>query len=192
VNVLGKVAIDPGHGGRDPGAIGKLGEKEKDINLEIALKIKSKLETKHKVLLTRTEDLFVGLAQRAAMANAWGADVFISIHCNAASNDAAHGWEIWTSPGITGADRLATTIAQEWRKAFPKQTMRADWSDGDIDKEAGFTVLMKTRMPAVLIELGFITNRKEAKLLADPRWQEKAAEAIAQGIDGFFAEEGKR
>lgn len=186
-----KICIDPGHGGRDPGAIGKLGKKEKDINLGIALKIKGKLETKHNVLLTRTEDIFVGLAQRAAMANAWGADAFISIHCNAASNDTAHGWEIWTSLGNTRADRLATMIAQEWGKVFPNQTIRADWSDGDIDKEAGFIVLMKTRMPAVLIELGFITNQKEAMLLADPEWQDSAAGAIVRGIDKFFAEVGQ-
>lgn len=183
-----KICIDPGHGGKDPGAVGPKGKKEKDVALAVSLKLKKLLGPKHKVLLTRSEDIFIELYQRAILSNAFGADLFLSIHCNAASSPMAQGFEVWTSKGQTKADGYASVIATEWSKAFTSINIRGDWSDGDVDKEASFCVLRRTAMPAVLVELDFISNPKMEVLLSNDAYQDLMANALSHGVAGALEE----
>jgi N-acetylmuramoyl-L-alanine amidase len=183
-----RVVIDPGHGGKDPGAIGPGGKKEKVVVLAVAKKLGKLLQVKHKVLLTRQGDFFVELYHRAILANAFGADLFLSIHCNGASSPSANGFEIWTSRGSTKSDRIATYIARAWSEAFPDVVIRGDWSDGDVDKESNFCVLRRTSMPAVLVELDFITNSKMETLLSNAAYQDLMAVALFRGIEAAFKE----
>lgn len=179
-----KVYIDPGHGGSDPGAVGMYGTKESFINLRIAHELNDELRFMgYATGMTRHGDRYVDLKQRAVMANSDGADVFISIHCNASINRQAHGFEIYTTPGETRADALATGIYDAWYEAFPESKLRPDWSDGDPDKEANYSVLRNTKMPAVLVECDFISNPSKEEWLNDVGKQKLMAKAIAQGIE---------
>ncbi|RJQ25516.1 MAG: N-acetylmuramoyl-L-alanine amidase [Peptococcaceae bacterium] len=177
------VVLDPGHGGRDPGATGPGGTREKDVVLPIAKKLAEILTSAGiKVKLTRTDDSDVGLAERVKISNAAGADIFISIHANAFTNPQAKGMEVWTARGQGAADPIAESIADALITVFPDLVFRADVSDGDKDKEAGFYVLRWTDAPAVLVELAFISNPAEEALLKMPDYQAKAAGAIANGV----------
>ena len=189
-----KIVIDPGHAARniDPGAVNKIsGLQEADITLMISKLLESYLlENGHEVKLTRndweeaeTDDL----NYRTALANSWGADIFISLHCNSAENPSAEGYEIWTSPGQTGGDRLATCIYGQIAAEFPDRAGRTDYSDGDPDKESRFYVLVHTDAPACLVEMAFISNDAEAALLVDAAWQDRYARAIARGVTDYFA-----
>ena len=181
------IVIDPGHGGRDPGAVGPGGTEEKEVNLAIAHLVKSRLERDFTVFMTRQNDETVTLNTRSAFSNAKRADLFISIHCNAATNPAATGMEIFTSRGQTRADSLATCIMAQMADEFPVLPVRGDWADGDVDKEAGLYVLMHTEAPAVLVEMAFITNPDEEKLLASTEGKRKFAAAIARGVTDWQA-----
>ena len=189
-----KVMIDPGHAGRntDPGAVNKVsGLQEADITLMISKLLENYLsEAGYEVKLTRNdweEEETDDLSYRTALANSWGADIFISLHCNSAVNENAKGYEIWTSPGDTFGDRLATGIYGEIAEAFPDRQGRTDFSDGDPDKESRFYVLLHTEAPACLVEMAFISNTEEASLLADVSWQDRFAKAILQGVNDYFA-----
>lgn len=178
------VCIDPGHGGKDPGAVAN-GLKEKDITLAISLKLGKILEENGiKVVYTRTTDKYLSLTERANVSNKANADAFISIHTNSFTNPSARGLEIWTSKGQTKADILATYVGEELIKEFPNVPFRKDLSDGDLDKEANFTVLAKTKAPAILPELGFISNKQDNELQL--KRQDDFAKAIANGIFRFF------
>ena len=189
-----KVVIDPGHAGRniDPGAVNKIsGLQEADTTLMLSKLLENYLsETGYEVKMTRNdweEGETDDLSYRTALANSWGADIFISLHCNSAENENAKGYEIWTSPGDTLGDRLATCIYGEITDEFPNMTGRADYSDGDPDKESRFFVLIHTEAPACLIETAFISNAEDALLLADVAWQERYARAIARGVNNYFS-----
>lgn len=162
---MAKVMLDPGHGGKDPGAVGN-GLKEKDITLSLSLKTGAILK-RHGVDVeyTRTTDTFVDLTPRTTKANQAKVDIFVSQHVNSATNAAATGLEIFTSRGQTKSDELATYIGIQLKTDFPQITFRTDYSDGDIDKESNFTVLAKTSMAATLIEYMFIVNPKDAQIL---------------------------
>jgi N-acetylmuramoyl-L-alanine amidase len=179
-----KIVIDAGHGGHDSGAVNSgVGVMEKDLNLQIAMALQGWLMTGgHAVTLTRGGDFFLGLGERAAIANGNGADAFISIHCNAAQNTTAKGFEIWTSPGLTSADSLATFIGQAVQANLPRLATRFDFSDGDSDKEGNLAVLRLTKCPAVLVEAGFISNDAEAEWLRQPETIQAVAHAIALGV----------
>ncbi|MCL6559611.1 MAG: N-acetylmuramoyl-L-alanine amidase, partial [Firmicutes bacterium] len=101
-------------------------------------------------------------------------------------NPQAKGMEVWTTRGQTGADSVAESVANALIAAFPDMVFRADMSDGDKDKEANFYVLRYTDAPAVLVELGFITNPTEEAMLEMPDYQAKAARVIAEGVAGYF------
>ena len=189
-----KIIIDPGHAGRsiDPGAVNnESGLQEADVVLMISKLLENQLtESGYEVKLTRNdweEEETDDLSYRTALANSWGADIFISLHCNSAENENAKGYEIWTSPGDTLGDRLATCIYGEIANEFPYMPGRADYFDGDPDKEARFYVLLHTEAPACLIETAFISNSEEASLLADVAWQERYARAIARGVNNYFS-----
>jgi N-acetylmuramoyl-L-alanine amidase len=179
-----KIVIDAGHGGHDSGAVNPgVGVQEKDLNLQIALALQGWLMSGgHNVYLTRGADFFVELSERAAIANANGANAFISIHCNAAGNPAAKGFEIWTSPGPTSADSLATFIGQAVKANIPRLVNRFDFSDGDLDKEGSLAVLRLTRCPAVLVEAGFVSEDSEAEWLRQPENIQQISHAISLGV----------
>ena len=189
-----KVVIDPGHAGRniDPGAVnGSTGLQEADVALVISRQVANYLlNVGYEVKQTRTEweqEETDDLSYRTALANDWGADIFISLHCNSAANQSAEGYEVWTSPGNTLGDKLATCIYGQIAAEFPDRAGRTDYSDGDPDKESRFYVLVHTDAPACLVEMAFISNDEEAGLLADAAWQDRYARAIARGVTDYFA-----
>ncbi len=178
-----RIVIDPGHGGADSGAVGPGGTKEKDVNLAVAKLLFKYLDPVADVKLTRSDDRRLGnnensdLAERVRIAEAWRANYFISLHCNAATAG-ARGVETYAyKPGGEG-ERLA--------RAIQKELVEATGFLNRGVKFANYYVLRKTSMPAVLIEMGFISNPAEEKLLKDPTWQEKAAKAIATGIANYL------
>ena len=189
-----RIMIDPGHAGRnvDPGAVNQsTGLQEADVALFVSKLVETQLlAAGHEVKLTRTDweqaetdDLNV----RTSLSNDWGADLFVSIHCNSAASPNAAGYEVWTSPGDTEGDALATCIYAQIAIEFPDRTGRADYSDGDPDKESRFYVLVHTDAPACLVEMAFISNDEEAALLSDSAWQERYARAIALGVTDYDA-----
>ena len=189
-----RIMIDPGHAGRnvDPGAVNQsTGLQEADVALFVSKLVETQLlAAGHEVKLTRTDweqaetdDLNV----RTSLSNDWGADLFVSIHCNSAVSPNAAGYEVWTSPGDTEGDALATCIYAQIAIEFPDRTGRADYSDGDPDKESRFYVLVHTNAPACLVEMAFISNDEEAALLSDVAWQTRYARAIARGVTDYTA-----
>ena len=189
-----RIVIDPGHAGRnvDPGAVNQsTGLQEADVALLVSKLIESQLlAAGHEVKLTRTEWEQAetdDLDYRTSLANDWGAELFVSIHCNSAVSPNAAGYEVWTSPGDTEGDALATCIYAQIAIEFPDRTGRADYSDGDPDKESRFYVLVHTNAPACLVEMAFISNDEEAALLSDVAWQTRYARAIALGATDYAA-----
>lgn len=209
------IMIDPGHGGKDPGAVAH-GLKEKDINLRMSRILGRMLEEKgFRILYTRTTDVFIPLEERTAMANAQKADLFLSIHANAHPNPNMKGFEIYSlnlaknqdavrvaarenavsskkisdlqliltdlmlNSKISESRELATQIhgrtIQGMRRAHPKLEDRGV-------RAAPFYVLMGAKMPAVLIELGYLTNRDEAKLLNSDAYLRTMASNLVQGV----------
>ena len=189
-----RIVIDPGHAGRnvDPGAVNQsMGLQEADVALLVSKLVESQLlAAGHEVKLTRTDweqSETDDLDYRTSLANNWGANVFVSIHCNSAASPLAAGYEVWTSPGDTQGDVLATCIYKQIAAEFPDRTGRADYSDGDPDKESRFYVLVHTDAPACLVEMAFISSDEEAALLSDAAWQERYAGAIARGVADYAA-----
>lgn len=179
------IVIDPGHGGWDSGAIGATGLRESDVNLTTSFYLHDMLSLTTEIKLTRSADEYVSLANRVYVANcrAYKCDAFISIHCNSFHSPIPQGFEIWTSPGDTGADSLASHIFKSTINAStPQRHFRSDWSDSDEDKEARLYVLVHTRMPAVLIELAFLSNPNEEQMLRDDSFLETQARAITIGV----------
>lgn len=181
------ICTDAGHGQKWNNAEAQ-GYLEKDIVLSVAKKIdKCFRYSGFESVLTREEDkhfsenLTEDLQYRAAIANACRADAFISLHCNGFDDPRVHGFEIWTTPGITKADSLADNIYKQVESDFPSMHMRSDTTDGDFDKESPFHVLKATTMPAVLIELCFLTNPDDLAFIIDETNQQKIAESIVRG-----------
>ena len=181
------VYLDPGHGGPDPGAMGPTGLRESWMALDVCLRAKEMLEPSVEVRLTREADEFVSLSGRAAMANRGGADVFVSYHFNSGSSPkTASSWEIFTTRGQNNSDRLATFIGLEHKALFPDQMMRADFSEGDLDKEANFAVLRLADCPAVLMEGEFIHTVHGEALIANGENRQKMALAVMRGVLKFL------
>lgn len=173
-----KVCLDAGHGGADPGAVGK-STKEKDVVLQITLKAGAILkEHGVDVVYTREKDLpntqKLLLDKRTHIANKANADLFVSIHANAASDSSANGQETYCYKTGTKAASLAHSIQKEIAAA-------SGLKDRGV-KTANYYVLLHTDMPAALVETAFISNPNEEKLLKDSAWQQKMAAAIAKGI----------
>lgn len=169
-----RIMLDPGHSGTiEPGACAH-GLKEADIVLSVARLLRDKL-TGHEVMLTRDDDVDDDyLSWRAELANDWGADIFISLHCNAFADPAAHGAECWIAKNHSDdSERLAYCILN-------RLVNQMDLADRGV-KQQNFTVLTATDCPAVLVELAFITNPAEAGMLLN--MQEEFAQAIADGIE---------
>lgn len=177
-----QIIIDPGHGGSDPGAVGLAGTREAEVNLSVSLKLKTILEqASFTVLMTREGDYDVGgrlataveeLQARCHIANQAGADLFVSIHCNAAESRSARGVETWYYQ------------MGEFAAAVQSCLSCLGLVNRGI-KQGNFYVLKHTRMPAVLVELGFLSNPDEELLLGGKEFQRQAAEAIAAGIRAY-------
>lgn len=174
------VVIDAGHGGEDPGAgNGKI--KEKDLNLDIALKLESLLkENGIKTFMLRQDDTFVGLYDRPYIANALNATLFLSIHINAADDTKAKGTETLYFPEKLGdtsftGEKFAKLIQDSLISAL-KTTNRKTV------ERPGLVVLKYTKMPSALAEIGFISNPDEYKKLCDPDFQQKTAQALNDSV----------
>lgn len=166
-----KVFLNPGHGGIDPGAIGANGTKEKEINAEIAKATAERLKAAgHTVIVYQQQKRIADVAE---MANASGASLFVSIHCNSAVNRNAHGTETWHYTGCPTGKRFATKIQLEIVKALGTR-------DRGVKTSRALYVLRKTVMPAVLVETAFLSNPAEEKLLNAKTAE--IGEAIAKGI----------
>ena len=183
------VCLDPGHGGDDPGAVGRSGVLEKDVNLAICKLLKGYLETAGaKVVLTRErdEDLSAGgiddLDRRVAIAKESGAHVFLSIHCNGFPSPIWYGAQtFYRRDGHPRSKRLAEVIQEELVR-ITEYTERE--ALGGIEQY----VLKKMNVPACLVEVGFLSNPDEERRLADPEYQAKVAWAIFVGVSRFFSE----
>ena len=170
------VCLDPGHGGSDPGACGPT-LRESDQTLDVCLRAREILSPYCNVIMTRTDDEYVGLTARAEFSNRNDADAFISYHFNSADNDSANGFEIFTTPPENNSDKLAAKIWSAHRKQLPAQ-----WDRGL--KEANFTVIAKAACPAVLIEGEFIhTPAGEAFITQN---KQAMAHAVADGVLAYL------
>lgn len=173
-----KVFLDPGHGGSNPGAIGVNGLKESEVNLDVALKTGRILQAAGiSVRYSRTDDRNLSLSERARLANEWGADYFVSIHCNSNVNPVYTGTETFFYRTGTTAERFAGVV---------NDALVAQINTKDLGIfAANFAVLRLTSMPAILVELAFLSNPAEAELLATPAFRENCAIGISNGILEF-------
>lgn len=179
-----KIFIDAGHGGPDPGAVGN-GVTEEYVNLNVARYLAQDLRNLgYSVMEYRTtpsqnvlENKNADLRNRANMANEWGADYFISIHTNSSTNPNASGAEAYVYRLGGEAEALGESILESISDNL-----------GSINRgvmAANFAVLRLSRMPAVLVELGYLTNPTEALNLNSPAWQRAVAMAIAEGVYNY-------
>ncbi len=213
------VVIDAGHGGKDPGAMALAGGKEKEITLKAALALRDVLEKsgKYDVRLTRESDVYVEHEDRVTMARKWGAELFISLHADAAGAASVSGASVYTisARGETRIDREATkndwkisiedgtperlnglledlvkretkTRSAEFAELLLPQLQSAGPVLRNTHRNAGFYVLLAPDVPAVLLELGFLTNEADAKRLQSDKGRKAAVEAIAAAIDTYF------
>jgi N-acetylmuramoyl-L-alanine amidase len=178
-SVLGHVVLDPGHGGKDDGATSAIGLPEKDVNLAVALAAAEMLRERGvKVTLTRGDDTFIPLDDRAALANRLRVDLFVSIHADWAANRAARGFTVYVSPAARDqAERAAQCILGR---------LANTGLDNRGLKRQPFRVLVRTTGPAVLVELGYLSNPAEARLLASRAGRRDLAEALADGVVRFL------
>ena len=175
----GLVVLDPGHGGDDPGAPGATGTPEKTINLSVTTMAAEILRARGvRVVMTRSDDRFIELNERAAIANRNRADLFVSIHSDGAENPSAQGFTIYVSRSASSESLRAAEMMHR------RMARRVSQSRGM--RRADFRVLVRTTCPAVLVELGFQSNRQEAALLAHRPYQQRLAEAIADGVIDFL------
>lgn len=177
------IAIDPGHGGNQPGAVYPDADgndvKEKDLTLPMAQMLETILKGRgYNVVMTRTGDDSVSLADRAKIANAAGAELFVSIHCNALDRTDYEGIFTYCYPNSTKGAALA--------KQVQAGVVAATGGIGRGTPSANFQVLRETTMPAVLVETGFMSCPAELERLCDPTYQQKLAEGIANGIDVYL------
>lgn len=223
-----RIVIDAGHGGTDPGALGKK-YKEKDIALDLALMLGNKIQSTYpqiEVLYTRDKDIFIPLFQRISMANRQEADLFISIHCNSSSKKSVHGSETYVM-GLHRADenlevaqrenevilmendyeenyegydpnspvghivlssfqdaylQQSLSVAESVEKSLSKKGIRS--SRGV--KQAGFAVLRRATMPSVLVETGFLTNKKEEAYLGSTKGKNEISSSIVDALSPFL------
>lgn len=210
------VVIDPGHGGRDPGAISNSQVHEKSLVLELSLILRDLLESRgYNVRLTRESDIYLPLRERTRKATMQGADLFISIHANAAIHTGASGVETYylalasdeaakrtaarensdAGYGIKELDRLVREIlkgsksveSRRLAQCVQTQLVRSTRATDRGVKHAPFVVLIGTQVPAILVEVGFLSHTIEAEKLAKKAYQHSIAEAIANGIDRYVS-----
>ncbi len=189
------IVLDPGHGGDDTGAIGRRRVLEKKVSLDIARRVREKLQgSGTRVLMTRQEDVAMSLAERGAKAKKWRADIFVSIHCNAARDGRAEGIETYVMPcaGFSSTsgrmnkqpsagnshDRANMILAYHVQKHLLKST-------GGVDRgirRARFDVLSNAPCPAILVECGFVSNKSEEEKMLTRAYRDRVADGIAAGV----------
>jgi len=218
------IVLDPGHGGKDPGAISASGYYEKHITLKMAKELKQTLEAtgKYRVMLTRSDDRSLALRSRVKIARDAKADLFISIHADSAKNSRAKGLSVYTL-SERASDRESAALAERENKVDALINM--DFSDKtpevanilidlarrdtmntskdlanymvremsrtvrvlpDTHRFAGFAVLKAQDIPSVLVEIGYLSNREEERLIRNGNYREKIAKALTKAIDKFF------
>lgn len=173
-----KLYLDPGHGGSDAGAQGN-GLKEKDINLDIALKIRTVLVDNYKnvtVKMSRTNDATKSLQHRTNEANSWGADFFLSIHCNS-FNGSAKGYEDYIHSSLSDGSTTA-----KHQNTIHASIIKVNQLQDRGRKKANFHVLRESTMPALLTENGFIDNKHDASLMKKSSWRKKVAQGHVNGL----------
>ncbi len=216
-----KVVIDPGHGGKDPGASGPSGVREKKVVLAIAKRLQKKLEKELKLeaILTRNSDRFLPLEERTALANTKQADLFVSIHTNAHKSRSVYGIstyilnvatdeeaarlaafenavstkrisdlekilnDLMLNSKINESSRLADSVQRGLIRQLPKKYSKI--KDLGV-KQAPFYVLIGAQMPSIMVEISFITNRREEKRLASPAYQDAVVDGIVAGIRSYI------
>jgi N-acetylmuramoyl-L-alanine amidase len=173
------VIIDAGHGGHDRGGMPSQYLPEKPYTLDVAKRLESLLKSAgYQTVMTRRGDYFVSLEDRAEMANRYaGRAIFVSIHFNGAENYEAHGIETYYYKGSASL-RLAQSIHYRVLRVTGEEDRRV--------RSRGFSVLRHTRMPAVLCELGFLTNRGEARNIQSSSYRQRLAEGVAAGIRAVY------
>ncbi|HEX4199346.1 MAG TPA: N-acetylmuramoyl-L-alanine amidase [Caulobacteraceae bacterium] len=216
------IVIDPGHGGKDPGAQGTM-SREKDLNLAAARVLKAKLERtgRYRVVMTRYDDVFVPLESRVQIARRANADLFISLHSDSGSSPDLHGATVYTLSD-KGSERTAHGVmdSSDWfiNVDLPGQTRavnqilldltqratrnRSDAFAEDLlghigdraqahasHRDASFMVLLAPDVPAVLLEMGFITNADDERLLNNPARRDRFMGEVADSIDNYFRQE---
>lgn len=211
------VVIDPGHGGQDPGALGKSQGREKDYNLAAGLALREQLQKRgYQVFMTRQTDVFLPLAERVKVARDRQADLFISLHSDADPKGAAKGATVYTL-SQRGVQRTRALMgAQDWnvdlgeaggsaRSILLDLTQRETkdhstrFAEALIDRldnstlltrrtpaSAGFFVLLAPDVPAVLLEMGYVTHADDERRLADPGARRALMNAVAEGVDDYF------
>lgn len=213
------IVIDPGHGGKDPGALAVNGGEEADIVLATSLKLKDLIQKdpRYVVRLTRETDVYVEHEDRVTMARNWGADLFISVHADAAGKPTVNGASVytistrgeariegtakkfgWEMPFEDGTSEEVSDILQDLtvRETKSNSTIFAEFLVPELGqagpllrnthRQANFFVLLAPDIPAVLVEIGFLTNKADARRLKTERGRRKSAEAIKRAIDAYF------
>jgi N-acetylmuramoyl-L-alanine amidase len=203
-SALKTVALDPGHGGDESGARGPTGALEKAVCLDLARALADLLKNRYQVVLTRSDDYNVDLRQRTAVANNRRADMMISIHCGAGFLHTASGMAVYywkperlsddpsPVPGSLSPNRWdqtqlpylagSRTLAAEMQHALQQSA----GSDMVRVYQAPLLVLQGAAMPAILIEIGYITHPATEKDLMSPQWRQQLARSIRVGIENFL------
>jgi len=182
-----RIVLDPGHGGSDPGAIGATGLTEKSVNLDIAQKAAQILRNQGAtVILTRTSDIYVDLYSRPEMASKNAADLFVSIHSNASPNRSAGGISTYFRRSDDGGMDQVRMESMYLSRNIQSSLLGTLKRQDQKVLQADFVVVVKSKVPAALAEVAFISNPEEEKLLADDSFRMKAAQAITQGIAGYL------
>lgn len=219
---LRQVILDAGHGGKDPGAIGRTGIYEKKVVLDITKKLKRELEKRGvKVTMTRSSDEYISLAKRTEIASRTKADLFVSIHANAHPVRSVHGMEVYSAKDLTYMDKDEKQRKRNHYLLFQKLSMKRDDADlksivadmlythkkaesDDLAEEvsrsvsrsvrarnlglkhARFYVLRNTLIPAILVEVGYLSNPKEERLLKTSTYRTKLAKSLADSIADYI------
>jgi N-acetylmuramoyl-L-alanine amidase len=218
------IVLDPGHGGKDPGALGLRGTEEKQVVIKVARDLQQQLQAggRYRVLLTRSGDTFIPLRERVARAEEAKADLFLSIHADSHPDADVRGASVYTlseeasdreaealaarenSSGVAGMQlsrhsdvvakmlvtmsqrgtvndsrRFADTIVQTFGRSGVRLLPRSH-------REAGFAVLTSPDIPAALVELGYLSNRYDEKLLTVPQHQAALGRALRASVDAYF------
>ncbi len=216
-----KVMIDAGHGGKDPGAIGRTGTKEKVIVLDVAKRLKKLLKEKgFKVEMTRSDDTFISLEGRTEIASRANVDLFVSIHANSSPVRSVYGIEVYSARNLSFIDKIASQrktnesllfrnlkikrSSQSARKIvsdmlythkqaeskrlaeyLAKKSSQMAKTKNRGAKTARFYVLRNTLIPAILVEVGFLSNPKEERMLKTSSYRQKIARSLAESIVGY-------
>ena len=187
------IVIDPGHGyGKtatklDPGGIGYV--TEQSVNLAVSKLLEQKLTAMGAtVVRLKTESEFILTNTRPSVARTYGADMFISLHCNSVLNEQAHGVEVYYH---TPYSQPLAKYINDNLVSYYDNTVYADGTNSNRgDKYSYYWVTLQHDFPTVLVEMGFVTNERECMVMADPTHQEGIAQAIAQGVKAYFARSG--